>query len=154
MEKTIKLRAYSKSAKPDAAPDSRALLAEEQNKTRNLLKEVVRLRESLKQEQAKAAGLEAKSDEISARQTAQLEKVNAQLDEERRLSLEYMRTVSQLRDSLQQEQAKTAELANRADELEGKTRKLAALEARIKELSGRIGRIAAIAAEGASASGK
>lgn len=46
--------------------------------------------------------------------------MQAQLEDERSRSLEHLKTIVQLRESLKQEQSKTAELANKVSELEAK----------------------------------
>jgi DNA anti-recombination protein RmuC len=53
---------------------------------------------------------------------------DAQIEEERSRSLEHLKTIVQLRESLKQEQAKTAEMARKADELDAKAKGTAALE--------------------------
>jgi len=151
MEKTVKLHAYAEPAKSDAvqgklAQDCGALLAEEKNKSLDLLKTIVQLRESLKQEQAKSAEQEAGINKLSVLEESRLAKKNAQLEEEKKKALEYERTILELRNSLRQEQARTAEMANSSTKLEARTLEVVVLEARVKELSDLIGRIAGIAA--------
>lgn len=83
-------------------------------------------------------------------------KKNAQLQEEKVKSLELQKTIEQLRENLRQEQAKSAEMAERAVMLEGRIKelseqgsnpkKIAELEARVKELSEVLGKISGIAA--------
>ena len=142
MEKTLKLRAYQDPEKVKAPQDKQAkersivdelekksaLLEEEKNKSLDLLKTIVQLRESLRQEQAKAAVLEAKVIKLDFVEDNQLAKKNAQLEEEKRLSLEYMRTIEQLRTSLKQEQAKLAEAQTKLASLETKVNKLDSVE--------------------------
>ncbi len=162
MDKTVKIRAYSDDAKKDIAQGPRAeekdksselikmasQLEEERSKSLELLKEIVHLRESLKQEQAKSADLEAKLTRLAVVEENQLAKKNAQLEEEKNKSLEYMKTIEQLRESIKQDQARTAEMANRSVELEARTRELAALEAKVKDLTGALNMISRIAAAG------
>ncbi len=162
MDKTVKIRAYSEGAQPQAGVAHRAeekaggddrarlssLLDEERNKSLELLKEIVQLRESYKQEQAKAADLEAKLNRLAVVEESQLAKKNAQLEEERKNSLELMRTIEQLKESIKQDHARTAELTARHAELEAKAKEAAALEVRVKELTDTLGRIAALAAVG------
>ena len=73
---------------------------------------------------------------------------NAQLEEEKSRSLEHLKTIVQLRESLKQEQAKTAEMARKMAEQDAKAKDLAALEANVKELTEALSKIAAIAAAG------
>lgn len=56
----------------------------------------------------------------------ELAKKNAQLEEVMHKLLEHLKTIEQLRESLKQEQARTAEMAEKA----------VMLEAKVKELSG------------------
>ena len=108
----------------------------------------MQLRESLKQEQARSADLEARITRLAAVEENQLARKNAQLEEEKKLSLEYMRTIEQLRESIKQDQAKSAEMVNKFDELEAKTKAVAELEAKVKELTGVLGMISRIATAG------
>jgi chromosome segregation ATPase len=161
-DKTVKLPAYAEPAK-SVVPQANlaghqnlslelakkdAQLAEEKSKTLELLKTIVQLRETLKLEQAKAADLEAKVNRLAVVEENQLAKKNALLEEERKKSLEQTRTIEQLRESLIQEQAKSAGVADRTAELEAKTKEIAALEAKVKDLSGALGKISSIAAAG------
>ena len=162
MDKTLKIRAYTEAAKSDASKGDltkeldaslelekkNALLADEKSKSLELLKTIVQLRESLKQEQAKSADLEAKLNKLAVAEENQLARKNAQLEEEKRLSLEYMRTIEQLRESIKQDRAKSAEMLSKFDELEAKRKALSVSEARIKELTGVLGAISRIAATG------
>lgn len=138
MDKTLKIHAYSDTAKSDGAKEKSAKeldialelekktahLEEERSKTLDLLKTIVQLRESLKQEQAKTAVLEARLNKLDSVEENQLVKKNAQLEDEKKHSLEYMRTIQQLRESLQQEQEKSARMAAGMAELETKANKL------------------------------
>lgn len=54
--------------------------------------------------------------------------MKAQLEDERSRSLEHLKTIVQLRESLKQEQAKTAELVNKVGELEAKVQGSSAQE--------------------------
>ncbi|MDO8990800.1 MAG: hypothetical protein Q7U91_14340 [Sideroxyarcus sp.] len=142
MDKTLKLRAYQEPAKNNTPPDKQArerdiglelekksaLLEEEKAKTLDLLKTIVQLRENLKQEQAKSAVLEARLIKLDTVEENQLVKKNALLEEEKKLSLEYMRTIEQLRASLKQEQEKAAAAQATAAEMEAKVNKLDAVE--------------------------
>ena len=160
MDKTLKLRTYSGDGKSDTAQGNRAkdqdvslelekktaLLEEERSKSVELLKTIVQLRESLKQEQTKSAELEAKINKLATVEENQLVKKNAQLEEEKKLSLEYMRTIEQLRESIKQDQAKSAAMADKFGEPEAKTKELEELKAQVKDLTGVLGMISRIAA--------
>ena len=169
MDKTLKLRTYSGDGRNDAAQGAHAkeqnvslelekkcaelekktaLLEEERSKSVELLKTIVQLRESLKQEQAKSAELEARINKLATVEENHLARKNAQLEEEKRMSLEYMRTIEQLRESIKKDQAKSAEMVNKFDELEAKTKELAELKAKINDLTGVLGMISRIAAAG------
>jgi chromosome segregation ATPase len=169
-EKTLKLRAYSDDIKNPAAPinpaDEKSLelamkdaqIEEERSRSLEHLKTIVQLRESLKQEQAKVAEaarkvaeMESKLKGSSEQETNELAKKTAQLEEEKSRSVEYMRMIEQLRESLKQEQAKVAEAAGKVAALEAKTGDLVILEAKIRELNDTLGKIAAIAAVGKTA---
>ena len=162
MDKTLKLRTYSGEIKSNVVQGNiekernialelekkTALLEDERSKSLDLLKTIVQLRESLKQEQARSAGLEAKLNKLDGLEESQLVKKNAQLEEEKKLSLEYMRTIEQLRESIKQDQAKSAEMVNKFDELEAKTKELAELKAKVNDLTGVLGMVSRIAAAG------
>ena len=142
MEKTLKLRAYQDAEKDNAPQDKQtkernivnelekksALLEEEKNKSLDLLKTIVQLRESLKQEQGKAAAMEAKVIKLDSVEENQLARKNAQLEEEKRLSREYMRTIEHLRANLKQEQGNFAEAQTKLGFLEAKVNKLDSVE--------------------------
>lgn len=159
-DRTVKIRAFSEDAKIDAAEVQRvedkssdlakmaSQLEEERGKSLELLKDIVNLRDSLKREQAKSADLEAKLTRLTVVEESQLAKKNALLEEEKKRSLEYMKTIEQLRDGIKQDQAKAAEMAGKSAEMETKAKELAALEAKVKELSGVLSMIARIAASG------
>ena len=132
-----------------------AQLEEEKSRSLENLKMIVQLRESLKQEQAKTAEMvkmmseqEAKIKGAATLEANELVRKNTQLEEEKKKSLELIKTVEQLRDSLKQEQAKTLELSRNLAEQETRTKESAALEAKVNELTGALGKIAAIAAAG------
>ena len=169
MDKTLKLRTYSGDNRSDAAQGNpakdqnvshelekktaelekkTALLEEERSKSVELLKTIVQLRESLKQEQTKSAELEAKINKLATVEENQLVKKNAQLEEEKKLSLEYMRTIEQLRESIKQDQAKSAAMVDKFDELEAKTKEVDELQAKVKDLTGVLGMVSRIAAAG------
>lgn len=179
MDKTVKIRAYSDGAKSDVQLGN---LTEDQNITLELAKKNLRLEEelknlhehlntieqprwSLRQEQAKSAEmakktaeLEARIREFSALDANDLAKKNTLLEEEKRKSLEHIKMIEQLRESLKQERAKAAEMEKKASALESKTQELPALEAEVKdlqvwqakaiELSDALGKISSIAAMG------
>ena len=199
MDKTIKIRAYSGEAKGDLAQGNLAddknkslelamkdaQIEEEQSRSLEHLKTIVHLRESLKQEQARTVELLKRADEFEAKlkalaslEAGELATRNVQVEEEKNKSLEHLKTIEQLRENLKQEQAKTAEMAKRADELQARTKSLetlqekvneipllearirelaaleikikemAALEAKVKELGEALGKISSIAAAG------
>lgn len=142
MDKTLKLRAYQDATKNSLPQDKQAkegsiaielekknaLLEEEKNKSLDLLKTIVQLRESLKQEQDKSSLIETRLTKLDSVEGNQLAKKNAQLEEEKKLSLEYMRTIEQLRASLKQEQEKSEQLQKKKSELEIKVNKLDEVE--------------------------
>jgi methyl-accepting chemotaxis protein len=128
-----------------------------------------------------AKGVVAQSNLTAEQEKAlELAKRNALLEEENKKSREYVETIEQLRESLKQEQARTAEMAEKAvaleskikdiveleakvkkvaeleakvknvAELEAKVKKVAELEAKVKELSEVLGKISGIAATGKS----
>ena len=142
MDKTLKLRTYSGTAKEDASPGKpakdqnlsfelekkSALLEEERNKSLELLKTIVQLRESLKQEQTKTTELQTRLNKLDEVEQNQLIKKNAQLEEETKKHLEQIRLNEQLRESLNQVQASHAEMAKKAAELKARLNKLAEVE--------------------------
>ena len=65
----------------------------------------------------------------------ELVKKTAQLEEEKKKSLEYLKSIEQLREILKQEQAKTAEMAKKMAGLEAKEKEFAELEAKVRELN-------------------
>jgi hypothetical protein len=162
MDKTLKLRAYPAAAKSNVpqgnlAKDQNlslelekknALLEDERSKTLELLKTIVQLRESLKQEQAKSADLEGKLNKLATVEENQLVKKSAQLEEEKKKSLEYMNTIGQLRESIKQNQAKMAEAERMSAGQEARTRELAELKAKVNDLTGVLGKISSIAGAG------
>jgi len=140
MDKTVKIRAYSDDAKSNASQGNltedqnsslelakkNAQLEEEKKKSLEHLKTIEQLRESLRQEQAKAAELVKKTAGLGANEFAVKD---AQLEEEKSRSLENLKTIVQLRESLKQEQAKTAEMVKKAAEQEAKVKDFAVAEA-------------------------
>ncbi len=166
MDKTLKIRAYSDAAKSEVPQGNladkntspeftkvAAQLEEEKSKTLELLKTIVQLRESLKQEQEKsaemarkAAEMEGKANELALRDANQLAKKDALLDEEKKKSIEQLRTIEQLKESIRQDQAKMADTHNMSARLEAKTKEVAMLETQIKELSAVLNKIVSIAA--------
>ncbi len=88
----------------------------------------------------------------------ELAKKNALIAEEKNKLLEHLKTIEQLQESLKQEQAKSAGMAEKAvmletkvkelSELESNAKKLAELEAKVKELTDALGKISGIAAAG------
>ncbi|MGA8864967.1 MAG: hypothetical protein WBM09_10895 [Gallionella sp.] len=91
----------------------------------------------------------------------ELVKKTAQLQEERKKSLEHLKAIESLQEIIKQEQARSAELAKTAASLEAQLKelsgpgsnvqKIAELEARVKELSGVLSNISVIAAAGKTA---
>jgi hypothetical protein len=142
MDKTLKLRAYQDAENKKASESKQgkennlvaelekksALLEEEKSKSLDLLKTIVQLRESLKHEQERAAVLETRLTKLDTVEGNQLAKKNAQLEEEKKLSLEYMRTIEQLRATLKQEQEQSVEVQRKKIELEAKVNKLDEVE--------------------------
>lgn len=132
-----------------------AQLEEEKSRGLENLKTIVQLRESLKLEQGKTAEmvkiiseLEAKAKEATSAEASELAKKIAELEGEKRKSLDQVKTTEQLRERLDQEQAKSAGVADKLADLEARTKEVAALEARVGELTDALGKIAAIAAAG------
>jgi len=88
----------------------------------------------------------------------ELAKKNALMAEEKNKLLEHLKTIEQLQQSLKQEQAKAAGMAEKAVMLETKVKelseqetqvkKVAELEAKIRELTEALGKISGIAAAG------
>jgi len=107
----------------------------------------------------KTAGDAAQSN-LSEEQHKALElvKMNAQLEQEKKKTLELQATIEQLRASLKQEQEKVSEMTTMAKNMEGKLKELAELEAKAKqvavleakvnELSEVLGKISGIASSG------
>lgn len=142
MDKTLKLRTFSDTEKNPVAKEKSskerniahelekktAHLEEERSKSLDLLKTIVQLRESLKQEQERSAVLEARVIKLDSVEENQLIRKNAELEEEKKKSLEYEKTIRQLRENLLQEQEKTAQMTGRMAELETKVYKLDSVE--------------------------
>jgi len=179
MDKTIKIRAHSDDANGKALPSNltedqnkmlelvkkNALLEEENKKSIEYLRTIEQLKESLRQEQAKAAEmaaktakLEAKVNDLAALEANDIARKNAQIEEEKKKSIEYSKMVEQLKESLKQEQAKAADATkkmagleariNELSALEAKVSEVAGLEAKVKELTDMLGKISGIAAAG------
>ena len=155
--KTVKIQAYSADTKSDAAQGNAAdvqkkalelamkdaQIEEEKSRALEHLKTVVQLRESLKQEQVKTAEMvrkmaehEAKANELAGLDVNELAKKNAQLEEEKNKSLEHLKTIDQLGESLKQEQAKTVEMVSNMAVLEARVKELSGLEIKLKEMAG------------------
>jgi chromosome segregation ATPase len=159
MDKTVKISAYSPPTKVGAPQDKPAMdrfaaleleqkqaqLDEERNKSLELLRNLVQLRESLKQEQARSAEQEAKLNKLAALEESQIAKRNVQIEEEKKYSLELMRTIEQLKEQLKQEKSRASEIADSGVQLEAKIQEITALKAKIKDLSGVLGKIVSIA---------
>jgi methyl-accepting chemotaxis protein len=112
-----------------------AQLEEEKKKSLEYMRTIQQLRDGLKQEQdksaqmsAKMAELEIKVNKLDAVEESQLAKKNALLEEEKKKSLEYMKTIEQLRENLKQELGKSAEMLNRMAELKTKVNKMDSVE--------------------------
>lgn len=169
MDKTVKIPIYNDGARVEEAQDKtlkdrdllfelakkESLLEEEKSKSLDMLKTIVQLRESLKQEQIKttdivkkAADLEANVKESMALAEKELVRKTAQLEEEKKQSLEFMRNIEHLKESLKHEQAKKADAVDHSAELEAKTKEIAVLETRVKDLAATLSKIASIAAAG------
>lgn len=141
MDRTIKLRAFDETAKIDVLQDARAdgrkiediakkdaLLEEERNKSHDLLKTIVQLRDSLKLEQARTTELQAKLNRLDEVEQNQLIRKNAQLEEEQKKYLDQLKINEQLKESLVQEQASHADSVKKAAELKARLNKLAEAE--------------------------
>lgn len=140
MDKTVKIRVLGEVGASAAAPShvvketniaaelakKEALLEDEKSKSLELLKTIVQLRESLKQEQAKTELAAKNKGEPCGNELAVKE---AQLEEEKIRSLENLKTIVQLRESLKQEQAKSAEMFKIVSEQEAKAKEQAAADA-------------------------
>ncbi len=124
MDKTLKLHAYTDAAKSDVPQASPAMdrdtslelekknsqLEEEKSKSLDLLKTIVQLRESLKQEQARSSDLETKLTKLAVLEDNQLAKKNAQLEEATAKSQDLLKTIEQLRENVKQLETKLAKL--------------------------------------------
>ena len=106
---------------------------------------------------AKSAALQSNLTEAQEK-SLELANKNAQLEGMKSKLLEHFKTIEQLRESLKQEQAKSAGMAEKTVMLEAKVKELAGLEsnvkkvaeleARVKELSEKLSMISGIAAAG------
>lgn len=131
MDKTLKIRALGEvAAKATVSSNSTqesalaaelakktTMLEDEKAKSLELLKTIVQLRDSLKQEQAKSAESAKHSNPLGSHELAVKE---AQLEEEKTRALENLKTIVQLRESLKQEQSKSAEMFKIVSEQESK----------------------------------
>lgn len=137
----MKIRAFDDTVKTDVSKGNQVeekksqdiakqenLLEEERSKSLELLKTIVQLRESLKQEQTKTTELQAKLNKLDGVEQNQLIKKNAELEEEKKKHHEQVKLNEQLRESLKQEQADIAEMARKTAELQARLRKLAEVE--------------------------
>lgn len=129
-----------------------AQLEEEKSRSLENLKTIVQLRASLKQEQEKSleitkkmADQDAKVRSLAELEAQELAKKNAQIEEVKSKSLEQTRIIEQLKASLQQEQTKAAEMADKLTSLEAKATGSAVMEAQVKELSTALSQIVTIA---------
>lgn len=169
MDKTIKTRAHPDDANGKVLQSNlteeqnrmlelvkkNALLEEENKKSIEYLRTIEQLKESFRQEQVKAAEmaaktakLEAKVNDLAALEANDIARKNAQIEEEKKKSIEHLKTIEQLKESLKQEQAKTAEATKKMAGLEARINELSALEAKVKELTDMLGKISGIAAAG------
>jgi hypothetical protein len=157
MDKTVKTFAYFKSdngpgQKSDLADDKNnspepasieALFEAEKNKALEQLKVIDLLKQNLSMEQNKNAGLvkkvadlEGKLAKLATSEDDQLSQKNAQLEEEKKKSSAYLKTINELMESLKIEQGKSTELE----------RKIAFQETKAKELAEVLSTISNIAA--------
>jgi hypothetical protein len=157
MDKTVKTYAYFKSdngpgQKSDLADDKNnspepalkeALFEAEKNKAVEQLKVIDLLKQNLSMEQNKNAGLvkkvadlEGKLAKLATSEDDQLSQKNAQLEEEKKKSSAYLKTINELMESLKIEQGKSTELE----------RKIAFQETKAKELAEVLSTISNIAA--------
>jgi hypothetical protein len=141
MDKTLKLRTYAEAAK-NAAKDrpskerniplelekKTAQLEEERFKSLDLAKSIMQLRESLQHEQDKSAMLTARLTKLDSVEENQLVRKNAELEDEKKKSLEYMKEIQHLKESLKQEQEKSAQMSKKMAGLETKVNKLDSVE--------------------------
>jgi N-acetylmuramoyl-L-alanine amidase CwlA len=112
-----------------------AQLEEEKSRTLENLKTIVQLRESLKQEQEKNAGLvksvadlQGKLNKLASVEENQLVKKNTQLEDERKKSGEQLKAIELLKESLKTEKDKNALQAISSAELHAKLNKLSEAE--------------------------
>lgn len=175
MDKTVKINAYTDTAHSPSSLEQQkreriaaleleqkqAQLVEERNKSLELLKNMAQLRESLKQEQAKAAEQEAKATQLEAKlnqrialEESEAAQHKAQIEAEKKHALELMGNIQQLKETIEQEKARAVELADSGIQLEAKMHEISVLQAKIQELHGVISKIASIAETVKMASGK
>jgi N-acetylmuramoyl-L-alanine amidase CwlA len=149
MEKTVKIRAYTGENNGDIPKENpaddinsslqlamkSAQLEEEKSRTLENLKTIVQLRESLKQEQEKNAGLvksvadlQGKLNKLASVEENQLVKKNTQLEDERKKSGEQLKAIELLKESLKTEKDKNALQAISSAELHAKLNKLSEAE--------------------------
>jgi DNA repair exonuclease SbcCD ATPase subunit len=163
MDKTVKLRAYTEPGKvkvPQASSvqedhkksleltHKNAQIEEERQKSLDHVKTIMQLRENLKKEVAHTAELDAKLIELAGHEANEIAKRNALLEEEKKRSLELLKTVDQLRENLKQEQTKKSNVVDKSNELEAKTKEVVVLEAKVKELTAVLSKISSIATAG------
>ena len=146
MDKTLKTFAYSEddncsSQQTNVADDKinshelamkDAQLEEERSRSLEHLKTTVHLRECLKQEQEKNAefvkklsDLQNQLNKLVAVEENELFKKNAQLEDEKKKSGEYLKTINVLMESLKLEQEKSAEMEKKITFQETKAKELA-----------------------------
>jgi hypothetical protein len=106
------------------------------------MRTIEQLRATLKQEQENAvevknkkAELEAKVNKLDDVEESQLAKKSAQLEDEKKKSLEYAQLIEQLRDSAKLDQAKLADMIKHAEELDEKAKAMSIVLSKIASLA-------------------
>ncbi len=156
MDKTLKTFAYSEddncsSQQTNVADDKinshelamkDAQLEEERSRSLEHLKTTVHLRECLKQEQEKNAefvkklsDLQNQLNKLVAVEENELFKKNAQLEDEKKKSGEYLKTINVLMESLKLEQEKSAEMEKKITFQETKAKELAEVLSTISNIA-------------------
>jgi hypothetical protein len=156
MDKTVKTFAYFKSdngpgQKSDLADDKNnspepasieALFEAEKNKALEQLKVIDLLKQNLSMEQTKNAGLvkkvadlEGKLSKLATSEDDQLSQKNAQLEEEKKKSSAYLKTINELMESINIEQGKSSELERKITFQETKAKELAEVLSTISNIA-------------------
>ena len=133
MDRTLKLRTYAEAAKSNPVKEKSAkeltvLIEEERFKSLDLAKTIMQLRENLQQEQDKSAMLKARLTKLDSVEENQLIRKNAELEEEKKKSQEYLQEIEQLKESLKQELGKSSQMAKKMVGLEARVNKLDSVE--------------------------